>query len=196
MITASPLSSASCGSIPTETTSGSVKTMAGIETLSNSLSSPEIISATISPCALALWASIGSPETSPIAKTPGTLVLHFLSILMNRPEASILTPVFSNPQSLVFGLLPTVTKTLSTFRVCSSPSFSNFRSTFLDAPLPFTSAPLARELVCTVTPCFFSQISRGRLNSLSNIPRMLSIPSTTVTLEPSFARAQPNSKPM
>ena len=67
IITSSPFSSASLGVSPTETISGSVKTIAGIATLSNSLFSPEIISATISPWALALCASIGSPATSPIA---------------------------------------------------------------------------------------------------------------------------------
>ena len=121
---------------------------------------------------------------------------HCLSILMKRPAASIRTPVFSSPQPLVLGFLPTVTRTLSTLTVCSSPSFSKASSTFLDAPLPLITAPRARALVCTTTPCFLSQISSGLRNSLSMIARMLSSPSTTVTSVPSLANAQPSSSPM
>ena len=49
VMTSSPLSFASSGDSPTETISGSVKTIAGIATLSKDLLCPARISATISP---------------------------------------------------------------------------------------------------------------------------------------------------
>ena len=77
VITGCPASLASSGDIPTETTSGSVNTIAGTATGLYARLCPAIISATISPWKDATCANI-SPRlaTSPIAYTPFILVLH------------------------------------------------------------------------------------------------------------------------
>ena len=62
-----PTAFASSGDRPAVTISGSVKQTAGMQRLSQARLWPATISATISPCAIARCASIGSPVTSPMA---------------------------------------------------------------------------------------------------------------------------------
>ena len=84
-LTPCPLERASSGERPTETISGSVKQTAGMATLSNARFCPAMISATISPCAIALCSSMGSPVTSPTAQTLRMDVRHWSSISMAEP---------------------------------------------------------------------------------------------------------------
>ncbi|MCY1455237.1 hypothetical protein D9M71_723550 [compost metagenome] len=62
------------GVLPTTTSSGSVKHTAAIAAGSKRRALPAMISATISPWAMARCASIGSPATSPMAQTLCMLV--------------------------------------------------------------------------------------------------------------------------
>jgi hypothetical protein len=70
-----------------------------------------MISATISPWAEALWASMGSPTRSPMAQTFFMDVRHWSSTLTKGPLMS--TAIRSRPQPRVLGRLPTVPRTLS-----------------------------------------------------------------------------------
>ncbi len=72
-----------------------------------------MISATIAPCAIARWASIGSPVTSPIAQTLRIEVAHWASMRTNgplivrssvsRPEAADARAPADRDQRLVCG---------------------------------------------------------------------------------------------
>ncbi len=112
---------------------------------------------------------------------------------MNRPSESILSPIFSSPHPCVFGLLPTVTRTLSKISDCISPSLSFQVSSTLPSLI---SAPWAKQLVCVTTPFFLNQVVRGLRNSSSKMAMTLSSPSTTVTSLPRRLRAIPNSSPI
>ena len=67
--------------------------------------------ATLASC-IALWASIGGPTMSPMAKMCGTLVRICLSTGM-KPRSDTLTPAASAPIALPFGARPTATSTRS-----------------------------------------------------------------------------------
>ena len=64
-----------------------------------------ITSAASEPSCVALWASIGSPRTSPIEKMCGTLVRICTSDAM-KPRSSTATPAASAPMTLPLGLRP------------------------------------------------------------------------------------------
>ena len=70
---------------------------------------PEAASAAVLPSCTALWASMGWPTTSPMAKMCGTLVRSCLSTGM-KPRSSTITPAFSAPITLPLGFLPTATR--------------------------------------------------------------------------------------
>ena len=79
-----------------------------------------MISATISPCAMARWASIGSPVTSPTAQTLRIEVAERSSTRMNGPAMA--RSRLSRPKPSVRGRRPTATRTLSAAIVFSAPS--------------------------------------------------------------------------
>ena len=102
---------AASGERPTATISGSVKQIAGIARWSKARFSPAMISATISPCAMARWASIGSPVTSPTAQTLRIEVAHRSSTRIKGP--AIARSSVSRPKPTVRARRPTATKTFS-----------------------------------------------------------------------------------
>ncbi len=73
---------------------------------------PAATSAATLPSCTDLWASMGWPTMSPMAKICGTLVRCCLSTAM-KPRSSTATPAFSAPIFLPLGLRPTATSTLS-----------------------------------------------------------------------------------
>ncbi len=90
---------------PAQAISGSVKTTAGMAALSNAAGSPARTSAATLPSCDALWASIGSPATSPIARMCGSLV-RCCSSTATKPLSLILTLVFSSPKPFDLGRRP------------------------------------------------------------------------------------------
>jgi len=119
-ISSVPGSLASAGFKSTLTISVSVKHTAGMATGSNCRRTPLMISATISLCADALCASIGSPTRSPIAHTSRIDVRQRPSMRTNG--AAISTAIASSPQPSVRGLQSTVTNTLSATARTADPS--------------------------------------------------------------------------
>ncbi|MNE50260.1 hypothetical protein D3C80_1448240 [compost metagenome] len=150
--------STSCGPRPAETISGSVKQTAAMVTGSKTRSWPAMISATTSPWAEPLCASMGSPVRSPTAQTFFMLVAQRLSIFTNGP--SMATPMVSRPQPLVRGRRPTVTSTLSASSCIGLPSLSVTFS--LPSPKPPARAPRKSS-----TPCFSSHFCTGSVRALS-----------------------------
>ncbi|MCY1370936.1 hypothetical protein D9M69_580550 [compost metagenome] len=102
----------------------------------NSRVLPLISSATISPWAMARWASIGSPLRSPMAYTLRMLVWQRLSILIEEPFMSRFSA--SRFQPWVFGLRPTATSTWSVSRFRVSPFGSNTCKVLLEESKPCT----------------------------------------------------------
>ena len=79
------------------TISGSVKQTAGIATGSNTRRWPAMISATITPCAMARCASIGSPVRSPTAQT---LRIEVRAALVDPHEGAVhreIEPIEAEP---------------------------------------------------------------------------------------------------
>jgi hypothetical protein len=103
-----PLALASFSVMPTQATSGSVLATLGITLVSKKLLRPAAVSAATLPSCTALWASIGRPTVSPIAKISGTLARCCLSTGM-KPCSSTRTPAFSTPIRRPFGRRPTAT---------------------------------------------------------------------------------------
>src|SRR4030095_7393769 len=66
-----------------------------------------IASTAMIPSWLALWASQGGAQTSPIAEIPGTLVRHIASVSIW--PLVVLMPSFSMPIFSVLGAIPTAT---------------------------------------------------------------------------------------
>ncbi|MCY1447851.1 hypothetical protein D9M71_644900 [compost metagenome] len=106
-----PAALACSGVWPTTTTSGSVKHTAGIAVGVKARRLPAMISATISPCAMARCASMGSPAMSPMAQTLRIEVRHCSSIFTARPFMSRCR--VSRFQPVVLGWRPTATSTWS-----------------------------------------------------------------------------------
>ncbi len=95
---------------PAQAISGSVNTTAGIAAGSNTALWPAMASMATRASCDALCASIGSPATSPMANTVGSVVRRWPSVSM-KPLASTLTPVFSRPSIFEFGRRPIDTST-------------------------------------------------------------------------------------
>jgi hypothetical protein len=87
------------GPRPTLTISGSVKQTAAMATGSKRRSWPAMISATTSPWAEPLWASMGSPVRSPIAQTFFIEVAQRSSIFTNGPSMATPSPPVPSPWS-------------------------------------------------------------------------------------------------
>ena len=91
---------------PTHATSGSVYATDGMTFASKCALCPATASAATCPSCTALWASIGWPTMSPIAKMCGTLVRIWLSTGM-KPRSLTTTPARSAPIFPPLGLRPT-----------------------------------------------------------------------------------------
>ena len=151
---------ASCGVRPTTTISGSVKQTAGIAAGLKWRRLPLTMSATISPCAIARCASIGSPARSPMAHTLRIEVRHWSSILTARPFMS--SSRLSRPHPSVRGRRPTATSTRSASSSDSTPAASRTRTALPAWFMPSTLVPRR-----TSTPRCLSAAPTGRDNSLS-----------------------------
>ena len=149
-----------------------------------------MISATISPCAMARCASIGSPVTSPIAQTLRIEVRHWSSMRMNAP---LIVEVESlEARSLrVSGLRPTVTRILSA-GICALLAVRR-----LDQQ---RSPPSGEALRLGAG----QHLDAERRQPPGDRPRQLGVvlrqdrgsASTTVTLAPILAKAVPSSSPI
>ena len=122
-----------------------------------------MISATISPCAIARCASIGSPVTSPIAQTLRIEVRHWSSMRTARPSMSSIS--VSRPQPSVRGLRPTATSTWSAGSDDSSPCAPRMRTA---SPPAFKSLHRAAEVQLDAQP---SQRRGHRLGELVVVGR-------------------------
>ena len=149
---------------------------------------PPMISATISPCAIARCASIGSPVTSPIAQTLRIDVRHWSSMRTARPFMSSISD--SSPQPSVRGRRPTATSTWSAGSADSSPCALRMRTA---SPLAFRPCTVQPRCSCTPSrrrerPPAWQLLVVGRQHAVQA--------STTATSAPSLRYAVPSSSPM
>ena len=180
-VTARPVCWACVSVSPAHAISGSVKTTAGIARGAKATCLPAITSTATRPSCDALWASIGSPTTSPMANIDGSPVRICSSTLM-KPRASSMTRVRSRPGMPVLGRRPTATSTRS--KSCSLGSLPS-HVTRIPAASAFirTTRVLSRTLFIVCPTRFASTSTRSRSAPGSRPP----VISTTVTALPSVA---------
>ena len=145
-----------------------------------------MFSAATLPSWVALWASIGCPTTSPMAKMWPTLVRCCLSTGMN-PRSSTNTPAASAPTARPLGRRPTATSTLSNTALSGA-----FALSLLAAESKVTVSPSGPALMpVTFVPSQIAsydlliRLVRGVTMSLSAPGMSWSISSTTEILVPS-----------
>ena len=144
-------------------------------------------SITTTPCALAVCANCIPLIRSPIAYTPGMLVLKCSSTTILPLSISGTASSANNPS--VFGIRPTAQRT---YWADASHSFSF--SVYLQTYAPsLSSTDCTPADVCTSIPLFFSSILRLCEISLSIFGTSLGIASRIVTLHPSAENAVANS---
>ena len=132
------------------------------------------------PCAscVALWASIGSPTTSPIAKMCGTLVRICSSTAM-KPRSSTSTPAASAPIALPLGLRPTATRIAVEDLGCRVAPNLTRQAVLAGLDLLHLGLEVDRLVA------LLDALAQRRTRSLSAPGISWSSSSTTVTFEPS-----------
>mmetsp|Transcript_960 Transcript_960/g.3099 ORF Transcript_960/g.3099 Transcript_960/m.3099 type:complete len:330 (-) Transcript_960:153-1142(-) len=154
---------------------------------------PSMFSTAAMPSSSALCASIGPATMSPMAHTPGTLVLKSCS-MMTRPALSCSTPASFRPRPSVYGRRPVATSTTSTSMVSGSPPALGSMVSF--TPSGPGTAPVTLVLYLNLKPCFFSVRSKVVRIWESRLGTMPSVNSTTVTCAPRRLHTEPISRPM
>ena len=167
---------------PHQAISGSVKTTAGMARGSKTVFLPRMASTATRPSCVALWASMGSPATSPMAKMDGPAVRRWASTF-TKPFGSSWIPVLSSPSPCEFGFRPTDTSTRSKTSSGGSPGPSK------RTRMPLASSFIAATFVFNRIPAndFSIRLANGVTRSRSAPGRSPGIISTTVTFEPSAA---------
>ena len=150
--------------------------------------SPARTSAATLPSRIALWASSGSPATSPMAKIRSSEVRCCSSTTI-KPFSSHFTRVVSKPIPWVLGCRPTAMSTLSKACCGLSTSPSNVTSTL--SLCSFSEAMVVLKCIASNIP--LSLRIRGAARSGSAARRSRSLRTARVTRLPRDAYTVPSS---
>ena len=162
---------------PTVAISGDVNTLEATRCfLSGETESPSRCAMAIRPCIAATDAKGITPVQSPAAYTFGAVVRETPSTTM-WPESFVVTPAFSSPRSLVFGIEPTAR------RQCEPETLRPSERVTI-TPSPSRSTDAARERGMTLSPRRSNTSSRTFAASSSSLGRTRSREEIRVTSAP------------